>query len=466
MYSDDYEESHKLEMCNGCGRYFLKSELKKCKHCGEVLCPACQKRHICFTNPLTHTTQSYTVPMKEKEIRYREPKQRRVRSSSPSRISNYFFIGLIILVILSVGAVLVLCADGITDSFRPDPHIVLDKSQSGEMRTIISFDIGSGKTETVTVKADAQIYSGALSPKSREFNSADYLTMMTLDEAQNEFYDSIVTQFDNIKKKHGFTSDQFVEAVTSFVQTITYDNNAEDDPKYPVVTAIDKFGDCDETSMLLAGILSHAGYDVALLHFGDDKHMTAGIKTPNGEGSYAEGYAVIETTQEGWYVTETTLKSPATVYPIGKGTKTYDAAMEVSQIVSYFKILDDGWDSIENNVDEKLNKANDIYERYKQISEELEGINNQMAELNHQYSSTVMYYEDYESKWKALENRYYSLSQTKSELWEQYKALHDSYSVTLDSRNNWADIYNTLSNAKVCDRANMYQYILAHPLKI
>ena len=139
MYSDDYEESQKLEMCSGCGRYFLKSELKKCKHCGEVLCPACQKRHVCFTNPLTHTTQSYTVPKKEKEIRYREPKQRRVKSSSPSRIGNYIFIGFIILVIISVGAVLVLSANGMLGSYKPDPHIVLDKSVSGELKEIVTI---------------------------------------------------------------------------------------------------------------------------------------------------------------------------------------------------------------------------------------------------------------------------------------------------------------------------------------
>ena len=89
-----------------------------------------------------------------------------------------------------------------------------------------------------------------------------------------------------------------------------------------------------------------------------------------------------------------------------------------------------------------------------------------MAELNHQHSAGTMTYEEYSSKWDQFESRYYSLLQTKSRLWEQYNTLHNSYSVTLDSRNDWADIYNTLSRAKVCDRAEMYQYILAHQLKI
>lgn len=377
--------------------------------------------------------------------------------------NKYIAIGLVIALCIVIGIVFVVNADNIADAFKPDPHIVLDKSASGEKRTIMTFDIGSGLTESITVKADAKVYSGAQLPQSRETGSGNYWVMMTEDEAQDEFYDSLVRQFNDIQLRHRFTSDQYVEMVTSFVQTIPYDTVAAVVPQYPVVTAIDKMGDCDETSMLLAGILSHAGYDVALLDFDAVNHMTAGIKTTDGIG-YINGYTAIETTQEGWYVSQTDQLSKADVYPIGEGTKTYGSSSQVSSIVNYFNTLDMKWDSIERGVDTTLNRANNLYAQYEQLSNERENVNTQMVELNHQYETTDMPYDTYESQWTSLENRYYTLTQQMNSLWDQYETQYNSYSNTVNSRNDWADIYNTLADAKVCDRAEMYELIKAHPL--
>jgi len=34
--------------CQGCGKLFPKSKLKKCKSCGYVFCRKCQRKHHCF----------------------------------------------------------------------------------------------------------------------------------------------------------------------------------------------------------------------------------------------------------------------------------------------------------------------------------------------------------------------------------------------------------------------------------
>ena len=80
--------------------------------------------------------------------------------------------------------------------------------------------------------------------------------------------------------------------------------------------------------------LSKAGYDVVLLDFPADEHMTVGIRT-NDDSAYVDGYAVIETTNDVSFVSETDLKTEANIIPIGDGKITYTAGGEVQQILEY-----------------------------------------------------------------------------------------------------------------------------------
>ena len=36
-------------VCDGCGESFPKSKMRKCRECGDVLCPKCRKKHVCRT---------------------------------------------------------------------------------------------------------------------------------------------------------------------------------------------------------------------------------------------------------------------------------------------------------------------------------------------------------------------------------------------------------------------------------
>lgn len=38
---------HEFIPCDGCGQYFIESELRRCADCGKVYCPECRKTHIC-----------------------------------------------------------------------------------------------------------------------------------------------------------------------------------------------------------------------------------------------------------------------------------------------------------------------------------------------------------------------------------------------------------------------------------
>lgn len=344
-----------------------------------------------------------------------------------------------------------------------DPHIVLDTSRTGELHATVSFDAGDGITASVTADADAQVYSGAKLPQSLKLVSRDYWVMMTEDPAQDAFYDSLLAQFDAISLRCGFSDERYVEMVASYVQTIPYDLAADDIPQYPVVTAIDRTGDCDEKSMLLAGLLSRAGYDVALLLFVDANHMTAGIRTTDGSG-----YAVIETTYEGWMVSETDHDTVPEVFEIGTGTRKYGAVSQVDAILNYTAALDTllGSGKLEAEADALLATSNRLHAAYEDLAEERDRAGVQMADLNREYETESMPYDVYLSRWTALEDRYDALTQETDAAWTRYEAGYAAYAAAVDAQNGWVDVYDSLVRARVCDRAALYAYIQKHPLPV
>jgi hypothetical protein len=132
--------------------------------------------------------------------------------------------------------------------------------------------------------------------------------------------------------------------MAKYVQTIPYDwavyQSGTGKQRFPVETLVDGKGLCGDKSVLLADLLSHEGYAVALLDFGPEKHMAVGV---TGAGStYApSGYLFLETTAP-CYVTDVPdvytggmkLHSEPVVVPIGSGTLDYSAADQIAQIVA------------------------------------------------------------------------------------------------------------------------------------
>ena len=41
------KEEEEQIVCDGCGNSFPKSKMRKCRECGDVLCPKCRKKHVC-----------------------------------------------------------------------------------------------------------------------------------------------------------------------------------------------------------------------------------------------------------------------------------------------------------------------------------------------------------------------------------------------------------------------------------
>jgi hypothetical protein len=152
---------------------------------------------------------------------------------------------------------------------------------------------------------------------------------MTTDPAQDPFFEDLAREFREIRAGHTLDSDEYLELMAVFVQSLPYRNQNLSSPKYPIETYVDGEGDCDDKSMLLAGLLAHEGYGVALFYFGPEQHMSVGVAC-DGAGYRNTGYAYLETTRVSLVGTRAeslvgniTLSSEPLVIPIGDGTIRY-----------------------------------------------------------------------------------------------------------------------------------------------
>ena len=92
-----------------------------------------------------------------------------------------------------------------------------------------------------------------------------------------------------------------------FVQQLEYKSDGDwEYPKYPIETLYDKGGDCEDTSLLLCGIIRSMGYGSVLVLL--DGHCAVGVQGGNLNGRYYEldgkKYFYVETTAKGWRIGE------------------------------------------------------------------------------------------------------------------------------------------------------------------
>ena len=157
---------------------------------------------------------------------------------------------------------------------------------------------------------------------------AEYISMAT-DPDDDYLIDTIVSKLNAAAVASNLDDLDRAELALIFVQSLTYigDNvttRLDEYPRYPIETLFDREGDCEDTSILLAAILTEMGYDVALLLFEEFDHIGLGINFPLEYGNswiHSDGrrYWYLDTTggqSMGWCPEPYDVTS-AYVYPIG-----------------------------------------------------------------------------------------------------------------------------------------------------
>jgi len=217
----------------------------------------------------------------------------------------------------------------------------------------------------VNLPVNTSLYRAAsTSPNKKLAGDAEdfgflYREMMD-DPALDSFYTDMLKEIRKTRYRGGdnLTEDEYLEMVISFVQQIPYDNTTVGNPRYPVEVIMDGKGDCDEKALLLNGLLSREGYDVALLAFPSLMHVTSGIRIhlPSNKPSFrvfSDGkrdYVYIETTTTrliGFYDDAYGEVPQPIVVPVGSGTLQYHKINYVMKIFADLQTMQDQLEMLE-----------------------------------------------------------------------------------------------------------------------
>jgi hypothetical protein len=304
---------------------------------------------------------------------------------------------------------------------------------------------------TLSSSVDPEVYAGARSAEKEvriydnsmdddEWRSGLY-RIMTMDPAQDSFYKALTGEFREIRTLHDLDSDEYLELMAVFVQSLPYHNQNLSSPKYPIETYRDREGDCDDKSMLLAGLLANEGYRVALFYFEPEQHMAVGVAC--SENGYRDtGYAYIETTSvslvgtmPGSLAGNITLTSDPLVIPIGDGTYRYSRCNETHAIDAELTGINEHLELLKLDLtgyeSALISRRSDL-ETMELVMEQLRaggdrsGYNRMVSEYNNKVRDYNRDLEDYK------------------ELSEEYASLAERYNYIIEHEHDRAGIYRYL----------------------
>jgi hypothetical protein len=261
------------------------------------------------------------------------------------------------------------------------PHIIPADQAASMPPSSISYPFMK-YTVTFSIPIDPAIYEGARNADKNAHLYEDledeewlsgYYRAFVFDDNLDDFFADIGNAFASTRSDHSFDDDEYLELMAVFVQSLPYESSDMlVEPKFPIETVAEGRGDCDDKSILLAGLLAREGYDVALLFFEQEKHMAVGVKADRC--SYkTTGYAFIETTNVSFVGIVPSeleggleLTSEPLVIRVGEGTKGYG---KCDQTMSIDAALHDACDAIDTMKPEIERSNQDLEASYEALEQ-------------------------------------------------------------------------------------------------
>jgi len=109
----------------------------------------------------------------------------------------------------------------------------------------------------------------------------------------------LASKIRSLARQEGMTRDREAEIAVSFVQAIDYDFTVSPSRiqrySYPYEVLYKQKGNCAEKAFLLVMLLNELGFETAVFHFSEERHIGAGIGVPEEYSNYDSGFAYIET---------------------------------------------------------------------------------------------------------------------------------------------------------------------------
>lgn len=332
------------------------------------------------------------------------------------------------------------------------PRIIPAQGQSSYLPANHSFSF-QDKQVTISVPVDSSIYNGAKSTDksvsiygnvSESTWIAESYHEMVCDPAQDRMYDDLAGQFRSVRDAMQLSDDEYLELMAAYTQSLAYVTTPDNPAKYPVETLVDGTGDCDDKSLLLAGLLSHEGYRVALLSFTPESHMALGIGS-TGPLYKNTSYAYLETTNLSYagIVPEklgggVTLRTDPLVIPVGNGTMLYQSGAETTYLEDMATLSEQQAMALEPEI---ARMTSDLYAEKDRITK-------------------------LESRMQALRSTgnivgYNSLVPQQNALVSEYNANLASYRQLYARYDTYVNIHNYIASHPY-DRKGVYAYVKTH----
>lgn len=154
-----------------------------------------------------------------------------------------------------------------------------------------------GHQESLKIKLPAELKTH-YSSKTRTFHYGNYVQ----EDAGYELNAKLAQAFQDRATEESLSEWQLINMVVDFVQSLEYQVEVGEYPKYPVETLVDGGGDCEDTSILLAAILDKLDVDCILLS--PPGHMAVGVAIAQLKAQHypynGRNYYYVETTGTNW----------------------------------------------------------------------------------------------------------------------------------------------------------------------
>lgn len=131
---------------------------------------------------------------------------------------------------------------------------------------------------------------------SQEWVRARYVSTLVNTEARSATVRAITRETRLIRANLNLDQDEYVELLTSFVQSIPY-GEISSDVMVPAQVIASGSGVCTEKSVLLGALLRREGYDTVVWIFDSQNHVGLGVAS-DAMGFRGTRYAFIETTEK------------------------------------------------------------------------------------------------------------------------------------------------------------------------
>ncbi|MDA8956644.1 hypothetical protein N9H19_03400 [Flavobacteriales bacterium] len=150
----------------------------------------------------------------------------------------------------------------------------------------LTFDIEKSLFEEVSQNSKDNQYDSGMGMRQDHYDTFVY------DSYDEDILNTIINAISESPARKDY---DLAQLLVAFVQSIPYDHYAKE-AKFTVETLFKKTGDCDDKSILLAKLLSYAGYQTCLFIYEEGQHMAVGLKVDENTDSYKDGYIYIEAT--------------------------------------------------------------------------------------------------------------------------------------------------------------------------